>query len=84
MDNFLQSLLAKIVSQPERLKITSSEDDNTITVHILLDQRDCGRVIGKKGKTINSIRNLLHVFLAKTQKLEAEKRIVLKIEEQPS
>lgn len=62
MKQFLESLVKSIVENPDAVSIAESQDDQdrqllTITV----DPQDMGRVIGKNGKVINSIRTIMRV-----------------------
>jgi hypothetical protein len=36
-----------------------SEEENTITIQVMVDNEDIGRLIGKAGKTANAIRTLV-------------------------
>lgn len=36
-----------------------SEEENTITIQVMVDNDDIGRLIGKGGKTANAIRTLV-------------------------
>ncbi len=36
-----------------------SEEENTITIQVLVDNEDIGRLIGRAGKTANAIRTLV-------------------------
>ena len=38
-----------------------TDEENTILIQVMIDEEDMGRVIGKGGKTANSIRNLVQV-----------------------
>lgn len=41
------------------VKEFDSDDENTILIQVLVSEEDFGRVIGKSGKTANSIRTLI-------------------------
>lgn len=83
MEAFLDFLLKKIVDKPENLSIDKSEDNAFIYFTITISSSDFGRVIGKKGRNINSIKNLLYLYKSKTAAVSDEnrKRIRLKIKE---
>jgi len=38
-----------------------TDEENTILIQVMINEEDMGRVIGKGGKTANSIRNLVQV-----------------------
>lgn len=62
MEEFLTKLLKKIVANPQGLVVTLSEDDYSFILSVQSDQADCGRIIGKRGKTINALRHLAYVW----------------------
>ena len=41
------------------VKTFETTDENLIQLEIVVSEEDLGRVIGKDGKTINSIRNII-------------------------
>jgi len=71
MQEFLQYVITKITKHPDAVTITQEEDEESIRFHITVHPDDAGLVIGKEGKVINSLRNLL-----KTQTTQ-EKRVYL-------
>jgi len=56
-----ETIIKKIVVDPESVSVKefSTEDENEIQIEVLISQDDMGRVIGKNGKIINSIRTLV-------------------------
>lgn len=78
METFLTTLLKKIVEHPESLTVTISQDDYSIILSVQADQSDCGRIIGKKGKTINAIRHLAYLWTRTNKQQEiSHKRITI-------
>ncbi len=61
MQDLLEYILKSLVSKPEEVVITESEEDNTLNFNVKVAQDDMGMVIGKSGQTIRSIRKLLVV-----------------------
>ena len=61
MQAFLEYVVKGLVDEPDAVEITP-EDRNGMTVYELrLAQKDVGKVIGRKGNTIQAIRALLQV-----------------------
>jgi uncharacterized protein len=58
MKDYLEYLIAPLLSQPEALKV----DPSGSVVNITVAKEDMGRVIGKHGLIISAIRNLGKVF----------------------
>ncbi|MFA7561398.1 MAG: KH domain-containing protein [Candidatus Izemoplasmatales bacterium] len=54
-------LVTPLVIHPEDLVVKKfSEDENTITIQVLVNNEDLGRVIGKGGKIANAIRTIAY------------------------
>jgi hypothetical protein len=68
-EKFLSDLVAPLITFPNELVVkTFAEDDDVITVQILVNPDDVGRLIGKKGRIINSIRTIAYACAARTGK----------------
>jgi predicted RNA-binding protein YlqC (UPF0109 family) len=61
MQELLDLILKNIVTNPEAIVITTSEEEGREVYTISVDPQDMGRVIGKNGKVIKAIRALAHV-----------------------
>lgn len=60
-EQFLSELVKPLVLYPEEVMVKIfSEEDDVITVQIMVNPDDIGRVIGKKGRVINSIRTIAY------------------------
>ena len=58
MKNLLEYILIHLVQFPEDVKIEEVEDEKGFLYTIHVNQEDIGRVIGKGGSVIHSIRNI--------------------------
>ena len=56
-----EAIIKKIVSDPESVSIKEfdTEEENTIQIEVLISSDDMGKVIGKNGKTLESIQKYL-------------------------
>jgi len=68
MEELIKYILNKIVDHPDDLKIESLQNEESVTITAKLNPEDMGKVIGKGGKTINSIRSLVKILALKDQK----------------
>ena len=66
-----------LVTQPDVVSVESSESENGIKVLIRVAHEDVGRIIGKRGATINAIR-----LLAKAAAVKAGERVDVDIVEE--
>lgn len=61
MKDFLLFLLKAIVDKPEEVNVSESEVDGQINLDSSVAKEDMGKVIGKGGKIIKSIRTLVRI-----------------------
>jgi hypothetical protein len=59
MKEFIHYIVEQIVSQPEEIKITQTDEDGFEKYLIEVADDDMGLIIGKHGRTIKSIRSLV-------------------------
>ena len=59
LEAFLKDVLAPVVDHPEDLRIEVSGDGKKRDVLIHAEARDRGRIIGKSGRMISSLRTLV-------------------------
>lgn len=77
MKKALDFIVSSIVENPKEVKITE-EGDDVITYTITVDKNDMGRIIGKNGKVIKAIRNVL-----KIPAIKQDKKIYVNLNEIP-
>lgn len=68
MEELIKYILKKIVDHPDDIKIESLQNQEMVTITAKLNPDDMGKVIGKGGKTISTIRSLAKVLASKAQK----------------
>lgn len=63
MKQLIEYIVSNIVNHPESVVITESpSDDASFTKYLIqVDPEDIGRVIGKQGKVIKSIRQIIRI-----------------------
>ncbi len=55
----LETILKALVSQPEKVKVEKTVDEMGVLLSVELGEGDAGLVIGRQGKTIQSIRTII-------------------------
>jgi len=51
-------LAQHLVNEPDKVKVTAKRDGRQTIIHIRCSEEDAGRIIGRNGRIINSIRTL--------------------------
>lgn len=56
-----ETIIKKIVSESEAVSVKEfeSDEENTVQIEVVVAESDLGKVIGKNGRTINSIRTIV-------------------------
>ena len=73
-----ETMIKKIVSDPESVSVKEfeTEEENTIQIEVLISNDDMGKVIGKEGKIINSIRTIVQA----SSSLEDNKKVKINVD----
>lgn len=79
MKTALSYIINSIVDFPDKVLITEENQDDFVTLKLTVDKGDMGKVIGKNGKIIRAIRNVL-----KIPAIKQNKKINIVLEENPS
>lgn len=61
MEDLIKLLVEPLVENPDEVKIERVEDGNNITFNVLVPQKDIAKVIGKEGRMVKAIKNLLKI-----------------------
>ena len=59
MEQFLELAVKGLVDHPEEVSVTPVEHQGTTVYELRMNPADVGKVIGKQGKTIHTLRSLL-------------------------
>ncbi len=66
MKEFIEFIAKHLVDHPENVQVEVNEpDEKTVEVNLSVGADDVGKVIGKSGKTAQSMRTLLTAIAAK-------------------
>ena len=78
MKDALLSIVASIVDNPKDVVVEEIEDEGIVQFIVTVHKEDMGKVIGKEGKVIRSIRNVM-----KIPAMKQNKRINITLAENP-
>lgn len=64
MEQLLSYILSKIVKDPDTITITKETDEvtNELIFNISIPEEERGIIIGKQGKNIQAIRNIISII----------------------
>lgn len=61
MKDTLKFIISSIVENEKEVEVTEEEDQGVINFTIKVDPSEMGKIIGKEGKVIKAIRNLMRI-----------------------
>lgn len=65
MKEFVEYLVKNLVEFPDHVKVECFEGERGMIVEIRVNQGDVGKVVGKRGATINAIRTIAMTVCAR-------------------
>lgn len=68
MKELVEFIVKSIVDNPDEVSVVEIDGPTETFIELSVEQGDIGRVIGKRGRVINSIRALVQVLAAKKGK----------------
>ena len=68
MENFVKVIIENLVEDKDQVEVTTAIDGKVIVINVKVAESDAGRVIGKDGKVVQSIRTIVRSVSAKTNK----------------
>ena len=68
MKELLELIIKEIVDEPDKVEINQILRENTSIFEVKVDPNDIGKIIGKQGRNIKSIRTILNAASQKDNK----------------
>lgn len=66
--DLVEYIVKSIVDNPDRVSVAQFDEPGSIMLEVTVADSDMGRVIGRGGSVVNSIRSLVQVLAAKQGK----------------
>ena len=66
--DLVEYVVKSIVDNPDQVTVAEFDEPGSITLEVSVAESDMGRVIGRRGSVVNSIRSLVQVLAAKQGK----------------
>ena len=63
--DLVEYVVKSIVDNPDQVTVTAIDEPGSIMLEVSVAESDMGRVIGRGGSVVNSIRSLVQVLAAK-------------------
>lgn len=68
MKSILSYIVSSIVEKDKNVEITEMEENGILNLNIKVDSSEMGKIIGKNGKVIKAIRNVMKIPAMKNNK----------------
>lgn len=68
----------KVVDQPEYVSVNVSVSTKAVIIQIEVDQSDCGKIIGKGGRTIEALK-ILCLAIKNTNFSDDSRRVIIEV-----
>lgn len=65
MKEFIEYLIKNLVDKPEQVDVRCFEEEERMRIEVRVDPTDVGKVVGKKGATINAVRTIAMMICAR-------------------
>ncbi len=73
MQELVKYIVMQIANEKDKVEVETTEDEKELTITAYIAESDIGKVIGRNGKTANSIRTIV-----KSANIETNKRVNIK------
>jgi predicted RNA-binding protein YlqC (UPF0109 family) len=74
-EEFVSYIIKNLVDHPDEVKVKGIEGKSSLIIELSVEKSDIGKIIGKKGKTINAIRTIL-MSVASRNKIRVQLEIL--------
>ena len=74
--DFSELIVKKLVKEPDLVKVQEFDSEDNKTIEILVAEADMGRIIGKEGRIIRAIREIINSYGMKNSK-----KVLVNVEE---
>jgi len=68
VNELILHLVKQLVDKPDQAEVTVTEEGDTARIMIRVAEEDKGKIIGKQGKVIKALRDVMAEAAAKQQK----------------
>jgi len=76
--NFVKDTTENIVDKPEDVDVKATVSTKAIIIQVRVHDRDCGKIIGRRGRTIDALK-VLCLAIKNTQFPNDSRRVMLEV-----
>jgi len=78
LKDYVSETTKKVVDNPESVEVNVSVSTKAIIIQVRVDADDCGKIIGKRGRTIDALK-ILCLAIKNTNYPEDARRVMLEV-----
>ena len=78
LQSYVEETTRKIVDKPNDVRVSSSISTKAVILQIKVAQSDCGKIIGKRGRTIDALK-VICLAIKNTNFPEDSRRVLLEV-----
>ena len=78
LKGYVESTTKSVVDKPEAVMVNASVSTKAIIIQVKVDSSDCGKIIGKRGRTIDALK-VLCLAIKNTNYPEDSRRVMLEV-----
>lgn len=65
MKEFIEYIIKNLVDSPESVDVRCLDSEKGLTVEVRVGNGDVGKIVGRKGVTINALRTIVTIICAR-------------------
>lgn len=74
MKALIETIVTPLVDYPEDIRVEEKEESHKVIYHLIVNQEDVGKVVGKNGRIAKAIRTVVYAAAS-----DSKKRVYLDI-----
>jgi predicted RNA-binding protein YlqC (UPF0109 family) len=78
LKDYVENTTKEVVDKPEVVEVSVSVSTKAIIIQVRVDQSDCGKIIGKRGRTIDALK-VLCLAIKNTKYPDDSRRVMLEV-----
>lgn len=68
LQQLVSALVKRLASEPDQVEVKESQGEKTLVFEVRVAKQDMGKIIGRKGKTIEALRTIIGALGVKKNK----------------